>query len=158
MHSVANRPRKRYLGFSGAIILALSCAPALGDVVRPPAVTYLSEAELRSLMIGRPMAGVYPEGTPWRETIMADGTADYAENAKRKPGRWWFEQDGYLCFNYPSEGTGGCFKYVKLTANCYEHFSKPRLGTDDGLPNPMMSNGKLWRDDQPSTCEAEPSV
>lgn len=145
--------------------LALAVAgPALGDDAEPRMGTWIAESELRTLMLGRPMAGVYPDGTPWRETIKPDGSSDYVENGKQKPGRWWFDKEGYLCFNYPATGTGGCFKYVRLTANCYEHFSKPRLDdrgvpdTSGSVPGGLMTNGKLWSNDRPSTCEAEPTV
>jgi len=152
---------------SGAAVMAAALIVCVGSSVAAddikPTKPWISEADLRGLMLQRPMAGVYPGGTPWRETIYPDGTSDYVENGERKPGKWWFDKEGYLCFNYPSTGTGGCFKYVKLTANCYEHFSKPRQDEpadqgSGGTFHGLATNGRLWSDDKPSTCEAEPTV
>lgn len=141
-----------------AVMLALAGFPAVADqsTSKPK---YLTEPEVREAFVGRPVAGVYPTAQNWRELMKADGSTDYAEQRGSFVGRWWFSAKGELCFEYTAEGGGGCFYYVKLSANCFEHFFEANKGERGvlGLPRGLLSNGKMWRSDEPSTCEEKPT-
>lgn len=129
---------------------------------------WMTRAELEKLMLDRTVKGVYPEGTPWRETMHPNGSTDYWESAKHQVGRWWFEPNGMLCFKYDLTGGGGCFRYMVVSANCFEHFSlndapaTPPEGkpTPQAPPTPprLASNGRLWREDTRSTCDGVPTA
>ena len=72
--------------------------------------------------VDNPAAGVYPDGVAWTETMHTSGRTDYAERGERRAGDWNFNDAGELCFRYDHNKGGGCFRYVRLGANCYEHF------------------------------------
>jgi hypothetical protein len=122
-------------------------------------VRWMTESEVRATLVKRQVAGTLPDGQPWTEHMKENGQSDYVEGGRPMQGRWWFDPHGQLCFRYV-QGTGGCFRYVRISANCYEHFfganDQPILSPGIG-PN-ILTNGPLWRLDEPSTCEAKPSV
>jgi hypothetical protein len=120
---------------------------------------YLTEKEVREAFVGRPVAGVYPTAQSWRELMNADGSTNYAEQRGSFVGRWWFSAKGELCFQYTAEGGGGCFYYVQLSPNCYEHFFEANKGERGvlGLQRGLLTNGKMWRSDEASTCEERPT-
>lgn len=124
-----------------------------------PGLRWMSEAEVRSALVKQKVAGTLPDGQPWTELMLDDGRTDYVEGGRPMQGRWWFDAAGQLCFRY-SPGGGGCFRYLQLSANCYEHFFS---ASQSPIPMPgpgagILSNGPLWRLDEPSTCDAKPSV
>jgi hypothetical protein len=120
---------------------------------------WMTESDVRDTLVKRQVAGTLPNGQPWTELMMENGQSDYVEGGRPMKGRWWFDAHGQLCFRY-APGVGGCFRYVRISANCYEHF----FGANDqpilspGLGPNILSNGPLWRLDEPSTCDAKPSV
>ena len=120
---------------------------------------WLTEAEIRAGFVKRMVAGTLPDGQPWTELMRDDGQTDYVEGGRPLDGRWWFDEHGQLCFRY-SSGSGGCFRYLQLSDNCYEHFFSatqlPIPGT--AVARDVLSNGPLWRQDEPATCDAKPSV
>lgn len=120
---------------------------------------WMTEPEIRSMFVKRMVAGTLPDGQPWTELMREDGRSDYVEGGRPLDGRWWFDEHGQLCFRYVS-GSGGCFRYLQLSDNCYEHFfsasQQPITGT--GIGRDVLSNGPLWRQDEPPTCDAKPSA
>ena len=141
-----------------AVIAALVSAPAAANqsATKPK---YLTEQEVREAFVGRPVAGVYPTAQNWRELMDADGSTNYTEQRGSFVGKWWFSAKGELCFQYSAEGGGGCFYYVRLSANCFEHFFEANKGERGvlGLQRGLLTNGKMWRSDEPSTCEERPT-
>lgn len=141
-----------------AAMLALIACPAIADqsATKPK---YLTEQEVREAFVGRPVAGVYPTSQNWRELMSADGSTSYTEERGSFAGKWWFSEKGELCFQYSAEGGGGCFYYVRLSANCFEHFFEANKGERGvlGLQRGLLTNGKMWRTDEPNTCEEKPT-
>jgi hypothetical protein len=122
--------------------------------------TWLSVDEVRTALLGRPAAGIYPDGVAWSERITPDGRADYMERGERRGGVWSFNLEGELCFRYDDGRGGGCFRYVQISRNCYEHFYQvvgPR-GASKGPDDRFVTNGRLWRTDEPQTCDEKPTV
>lgn len=127
--------------------------------VAASASRWMTETEIRAGFVMRMVAGTLPDGQPWTELMRDDGQTDYMEGGRPLKGRWWFDEHGQLCFRY-STGSGGCFRYIQLSENCYEHFfsatQQPIAGT--AVARDVFSNGPLWRQEEPSTCDAKPSV
>ncbi|KAB2848497.1 MAG: DUF995 domain-containing protein [Hyphomicrobiaceae bacterium] len=147
---------RRKLSYA-ALPLALLCASAAADQSTQK-TKYLTEQEVRQAFVGRPVAGVYPTAQNWRELMSADSSTHYVEERGTFTGRWWFSAKGELCFQYTAEAGGGCFYYVRLSPNCFEHFYEANRGERGvlGLQRGLLSNGKMWRTDEPSTCEERP--
>ena len=116
---------------------------------------WLGESTLRAELTGKELAGIYPSGNHWRETIRPDGTSDYLEEGRRKQGHWWLDGTGF-CFTYGTPGSGGCFRIARQSRNCYELFfvedadARPHRPPATGDPS---WNGMLWRTEEPTTCE-----
>jgi hypothetical protein len=141
--------------FLSAVLASLLLAPKARSEDRAPEP--LSGAEIRAELVGRPLAGIYPHGTVWSETVLPDGTTDYLERGSRHAGQWRLE-DRLFCFSYPVPLMGGCFEVFRLSPNCYDLYawSTPLL---PGEPRRRLNhNGKMWRADQPATCDEHPSV
>jgi len=122
-------------------------------------LVWLSGEEIHTAFGGRQVAGLYPSLRSWTELIRPDGTTDYREGANHWQGQWWI-RDREFCFSYPPPGVGGCFRVTRITDNRYElyEFETP-LGGDETPPHIAdLWNGRMWRADQPTTCEARPTV
>ena len=132
-----------------ATVSALT-APATAET---PAQAWMSTSALRAFMLDRMVAGTYPDGVPWREHMRANGsTVLWEAQGQDLPGSWWFNAADELCFNYPGrQPGGGCFRYITKSRNCLEHFFR------DTDADEWMTNGHLWRADEPSTCDETPS-
>jgi hypothetical protein len=120
-----------------------------------PQQSWMTDAQIHGLLVGHQVTGIYPNGSSWTETMKADGTTALTEGSGPSTGHWTLA-GGLLCFKYRETG-GGCFRYVVRGQNCYEHFFQ--LTPDDAsqsewLPGrPVVTNGRLWRTDQPKSCE-----
>jgi hypothetical protein len=119
----------------------------------------MSGDDIRRELTGLALAGIYPSNSRWTETIGADGTTDYREGEKHWQGTWWL-RDREFCFSYPPPGVGGCFRVTRISANCYELYDfSGEQGRAEEPPNiAMLWNGRMWRQDSPTTCEARPTV
>ena len=141
-------------------LLACAPAPVRADTPAPgKRATWMTVEEMRAALVGRPAAGVYPDGIAWTETMHESGRTDYTEKGEHKAGDWYFSPSAELCFRYDHGQGGGCFRYVRLGPNCYEHFIEIGSGPPgDGPGARFLTNGKLWRTDEPATCDERPSV
>lgn len=150
------------MGLGALVCLALAPVAARSDTPRPDArPRWMTVEELRKVLVDNPAAGVYPDGVAWTETMHTSGRTDYAERGERRAGDWNFNDAGELCFRYDHNKGGGCFRYVRLGANCYEHFVEigPRGSPPGEGPSArFLTNGKLWRSNEPATCDERPTV
>jgi hypothetical protein len=151
---------KRTVGLS--VLLALSTLCLSGEA-RPEegrtGLVWMSGEEISSTFAGKALAGLYPSERAWSETIGADGTTDYREGSNHWRGRWWVG-DREFCFSYPPPGAGGCFLITRISANCFELYEHGSSAGGEELPPNIANswNGRMWHADQPTTCEARPSV
>jgi len=150
------RTGKPFWKFSCLAILMAVATPAASEKSAGGNVgEVLTGSAIQSELTGKELGGVYPSGVKWMEKIHADGSSDYTEEGKAmRKGRWWLAESDF-CFTYGEVGSGGCFQVVKQGRNCYELYfvepseaqnSEPRSENKDW-------NGKLWRTEEPTTCE-----
>jgi hypothetical protein len=120
---------------------------------------WLTPDEVRAQIVGRVTEGTYNDGRAWNEDARADGTTTLIEEGARSVGIWFFDESDHLCFRYSGgEATGGCFRYRRISENCYDHMFQANPVDEPGIPaGTWISNGLLWRKHEPRTCEAQPS-
>jgi hypothetical protein len=150
-----------------AALAMLAGASALISAVPAAGVErgWMSEAAMRAAFIGKTLDGHYVDGVEWTETYDPSGRLDYKESTKRAgAGSWFFRGRVFCTFYDPGHGlNGGCFNAVRASANCFEFYVADwrRRGTDetDAGPGPVGTwVARAWRRDEPSTCEARPTV
>jgi hypothetical protein len=146
---------QRRLSCALALCLIVSASHAEDELVRH----WMAADAIRAEFSGKSLAGIYPSGVSWSEDIATDGTTDYRENQIRRPGQWWLTALEF-CFSYLPPGVGGCFRVVKMSANCYEIYEfSSEFGRRDAPPRQKGAwNGRMWRTEAPTTCEEKPSV
>ncbi len=117
----------------------------------------MSRDDIIAAFVDQQLSGVYPGGAPWSELVRSDGTSDYREGGRQREGRWWMQGDNF-CFRYDLPLSGGCFRVVRIGANCYELYAvNPGQETVPGPQAGANWNGRMWRDDAPPTCEERPT-
>jgi len=139
--------------------LCLIAAATASHAQDDPTQSWMTADAIRAEFAGKSLAGIYPSGKTWSEDIAADGTSDYREDQVRRPGQWWLTALEF-CFSYPQPGQGGCFRIVKMSANCYELYEYgSEFGRRDAPPREKGSwNGRMWRTETATTCDEKPSV
>lgn len=150
--------RRSWMGGAALFCLMLlhSAASAEDDSLT---LRWMPSDAIRTEFSGKALAGVYPGGRTWSEVIFADGTTDYREDIVRRPGKWWVTPLEF-CFSYSPPGIGGCFRIIKMGANCYELYEYgSEQGRQDAPPRQGGSwNGRMWRTEAAATCDEKPSV
>lgn len=142
----------RLLGGLLVFCLAAGPLPAADGV-------WMTEADIRRELVDQKLAGIYPSTVAWSEHIRADGTSDYEEAGIRSPGRWTVEGP-LFCFMYDAPLAGGCFRMIKLGANCYElYVEREAYAFPSERPREGIAwNGRMWRTAEKATCDEKPSV
>jgi hypothetical protein len=122
---------------------------------------WLSGAAVQLALVDRPLLGLYADGRSWSERMSPDGRTVLMEAGDQFVGTWSVNDRQEMCFAYHDHPNyGDCFRYIRLSANCFEHFFRvPAVGdAGDALADRWLTNGLLWRDDEPTTCELKPAV
>lgn len=114
--------RIRRAGLFAPAACAALIATALGPVaVCAPAVTWLSDAEIETLLKGRTLDGMYASGRRFTESYLESGGLTYTEDGVTLTGHWSV-RSGTLCTIYDTDPTGGCFRVAPMGANCFEFY------------------------------------
>ena len=141
-------------GAAGGVIATAAPAPA--------GLRWMSEEAMRSAFIGKTLDGHYSNGVTWTETYLGEGRLDYKEKARDAKGYWFFRDGSVFCTFYdpPYGMSGGCWRAIEASANCYEFYlSGLRAPGDLEPPDPLKRwQARGWRQGEPSTCEQKPSV
>lgn len=128
-------------------------------------IPWMTEDAIRADIIGETLQGYYyDDGLQWMASYAGSGRYEVREGERHAVGTWYFRGRAF-CFLYgpphwPLQELCGAVN--KLSANCYEfHRIYPGTGEflDEGEFRPeqaWVSRG--WRQREPSTCEARPSV
>jgi hypothetical protein len=122
---------------------------------------WLSAAAIQLALVDRPVLGLYADGRSWSERMSPDGRTVLTEASEQFTGTWAVNERQELCFAYHDHPNyGDCFRYIRLSANCFEHFFRVPAGGGAGEDpaDSWLTNGRLWRDDEPTTCELKPAV
>ena len=142
-----------------AAAMTLTFAAAHADPPRAARPGWLPGDAIRTELTGGHLAGIYPNKVGWKEQINPDGSTDYQEGDRRRPGQWNIADDQF-CFVYADPPPGGCFRVIKHNSNCYELYTTG-IGGDEpaapASPEGMPWNGRMWRDGVPTTCEDVPT-
>jgi hypothetical protein len=158
MSTIPARCRVDVIWICVCAVLGAGVLPSRVDAEPQPA--WMTDAQIHALLVGHQVTGIYPSGERWVETMKADGTTALTEDGGPSTGHWTLGSPGapgLLCFKYVETG-GGCFRYKVVGPNCYEHFFQIAGGDTTGSAAwrhdlPVITNGRLWRTDQPRACE-----
>jgi hypothetical protein len=155
---VRDLPRLLAVSAVALIGLAGSAVPVVEGGTR-----WMAEDAMRSAFVGSTLDGHYVDGLRWSETYTADGRLDYREAIRGGIGYWYFRDHVFCTFYDPGQGlSGGCWKVVKASANCYEFYLADLAGPssgDEAAPGPLGSwAARAWRRGETSTCEDRPTA
>ena len=114
--------RIRRAGLFARAACAALIATALGPATaRAQDVTWLSGAEIETLLKGRTLDGMYASGRRFTESYLESGGLTYTEDGVTLNGHWSV-RSGTLCTIYDTDPTGGCFRVAPMGANCFEFY------------------------------------
>lgn len=120
---------------------------------------WLSNGEIMAALAGKTLEGRYASGRAFVERYGAGGRVDYLEKGQTIGGHWSVTA-GTLCTIYDTDSTGGCFRVVKASDNCFEFYFVTR--TEEAAPGPATARpawtarGAVWG--EPSACRESASV
>jgi hypothetical protein len=123
---------------------------------------WMSEEAMRADFVGKPLRGYYHNHAPWEAVFHAGGRYEYRGLRGQALGGWYFRGRVFCHQIGPPYMDLSCGAATKISANCYEFHvvdlgPKGTLDEGDFRPRPFW-HSRGWREDEPSTCEARPSV
>ncbi|HRK19814.1 MAG TPA: hypothetical protein PK970_12710 [Hyphomicrobiaceae bacterium] len=135
-----------------AVLVALASAPiGAGMADEADRRPFLDDASIRALVVGHDFAGRYNTGKPWAEDYHTSGTLKYREMNIDVDG-YWTLADGVFCTFYNRELGGGCWRVLRVSANCFEFY-----GVSRG-PGPSIADAawtaRGWKTKEAPTCGA----
>jgi hypothetical protein len=116
---------------------------------------WMNDAEIAKAFANTTIMGEYIDLSTFTETYKPDGVADYTDQRGEVRGVWSVVNN-HFCTIYESDITGGCFRGVQRSSNCYEFYSSTATPAETAQP-PSKGNwvARAWRTDRPSTCVVE---
>lgn len=119
----------------------------------------MSEAAIRAELIDVPLEGQYVDERPWAETYFKDGRIEYKDPQANWTGQWSFRGAGFCTF-YNEGSSGGCWRVIKSSSNCYYFYGLQRSGEPfRGVPGKSQGwTARGWRKSKPSTCDVAVGV
>jgi hypothetical protein len=139
---------------AGSLMLACPAAASRSTAIS----AWLTDAELQRFADAT-IDGRYADGKAFTEHYAGNGRLTYVEHDMTLGGHWSVTQ-GTLCTIYDVDETGGCYRVMRVDANCYEFYFVSRTerqapGPGDGKPR-WTARGAIQG--QASACRDEPSV
>ena len=139
-------------GMSGWHVFAISVLAATSVQAQksdaPPVPSkIMGEAEIRRVIIGTTLDGVFPGGVKWWETYNADGTLDYMHDGQRMNGRWVIRGQVF-CNVYQNGAEGACWRLKSEGANCFAFYLTPPPVSTRAAPPPLRDSdlsSHAWR-------------
>lgn len=131
-----------------ALSSAWSSAGTAEDTERRP---FLDDASIRELVIGHDFVGRYNTGKPWAEDYHASGSLRYRE-ANIDVDGYWTLADGVFCTLYSRQLGGGCWRVLRVSANCFEFYGASRGPGRSNTDTAWTAQG--WKTKEAPTCGA----
>ena len=86
-----------------------------------PAPRLLQGPDIISAFEGKTVEGAYNDGLAFRETYFSGGNIDYWD-PRASSGGQWSVVNNLFCTFYTAM-TGGCFRIVQVSANCFDFYA-----------------------------------
>src|SRR5262245_1635362 len=122
---------------------------------------WMSEEAMRAEFVGKPLRGYYHNHAPWGAVFHDGGRYEYRGLRGHAGGNWYF-RGPVFCHEIGAHYMDlSCGAATKISANCYEFHVVdlgPKGSLDEGARPRRSWHSRGWREDEPSTCEARPSV
>ena len=120
---------------------------------------WLTHAEIETALGGKSIEGRYASGRAFTERYLPNGQLEYAERG-RVAGGHWSVTSGTLCTIYDDDLSGGCYRVVRASENCFEFYFVSR--TEALAPGPVDVH-PAWTargavEGQPSACREGANV
>lgn len=141
--------------------LILSLTAGLGALTTATAASdgWMDDNELKAAFAGKSIQGNYASGKAFTEDYRADGSIAYRERGIAYRGHWSL-QAGSFCTNYHGDTTGGCYRVMQVSDNCYEFYFVARTeleAAEKDLRRPDWT-ARAAVTDRDATCSDRPSV
>jgi hypothetical protein len=103
--------------------------------------------------------GAYADGMSFTETYTDAGTISYRDPRKAMTGRWSVINSAF-CTLYDGVITGGCFKVIRHSQNCYEFYFVAGSEAEAARPDRGRPSwtARGWNKALPPTCDEKPVV
>jgi hypothetical protein len=130
--------------------------PALAQTAAP---NWMGDAEIKKAFSGVTIKGLYADGTAFTESYSADARISYTDVRATLTGRWSVV-NGAFCTLYDSMITGGCFKVMRHSGNCFEFYFLAASESEAEREEPSRPSwtARGWDQSKPATCDEKPSA
>lgn len=122
---------------------------------------WMTDAEIDAAFRGRTIVGTYYNGEKFSESYALDGSLSYREGADYRTGHWSVV-NATFCTIYDVNPTGGCFRVIRKSLNCFEFYFVARTREQarqlEEHSERASWTARAWHNDQPSTCDEVPAV
>jgi hypothetical protein len=140
------------------VIAAVVATAALTDA-KAHSGRWMTAAELRAAFANKTIEGTYSNGLPFVEVYRGNMRLEYREPGRDLAGRWSIVDDTF-CTLYDAVPTGGCYRVLQDSANCFTFYftaSDEQAVIEQQGPGPQWT-ARAWVSDATSTCKAVPAV
>ncbi len=137
-------------------LACLSVVAATGAMAQSPKL-WMNDDEIRRAFAGISIDGTYIDGLSFTEVYADDGCIDYRDKRKAMTGKWSIVNNSF-CTLYDGIITGGCFKVLQRSANCFEFYFLASTEIEAAKPEPRRPSwtARGWNKAKPVTCEEKP--
>lgn len=120
---------------------------------------WMSDQDIRATFGGATIHGVYVDGMTFTESYGSDGRIAYHDPRKAMTGRWSVVNRTF-CTLYDDTVSGGCFRVIRHSANCYEFYFQAGSETEAARPDAARPRwtARGWHNARPATCDEKPAV
>lgn len=141
-------------------LVAVACA-AVGLVAQVAAggEFWMEGEELKETFSGVTIDGHYSDGRYFTERYGRDMALQYSEGPREVSGHWSVIS-GAFCTIYENDPAGGCFRVVRVGANCFEFYfvTRSEEEAEAGEFGKPGWTARGWVKGRRSTCQEEPIV
>ena len=140
-------------------IIGLALALSTVSSVAQPSSGWMSGEAIKTTFAGTTIDGIYGDGLTFTETYADTGDIVYQDTRKAMTGRWSIINQSF-CTLYSGGISGGCFKVVRQSANCFEFYFQSSTEAEAANPTPGQPTwtARGWNKVRPSTCDEKPTA